>query len=171
MERKLDSEEIEAVSGQTYWVPGLIWKHLVTSSSRQGTTKCLIYLCLNEEMQDETAWALVSLLHWVTLVQTKIRVDPRLLHYTSRQVLNLWQGTEGNFTHCKEILLHKASVTHRLLKPMDLQLVVFSQSNLWGERERDTLFTTQVKRTIHILANYSYSLITEKGKTSKNRVN
>lgn len=32
--------------------------------------------------------------------------------------------------HGKEIFLHKAAVTHRHLKPMDFQLVVFSQANL-----------------------------------------
>lgn len=33
-------------------------------------------------------------------------------------------------SHCKEIFLHKASVAHGHLKPMDFQLVVFGQSNL-----------------------------------------
>lgn len=52
--------------------------------------------------------------------------------------------------HGKEIFLHKASVTHRHLKPMDFQLVVFSQSNL-QERKR-TLQHSEAEASTHIHA-------------------
>lgn len=42
-------------------------------------------------------------------------------------------------SHCKEIFLHKASVAHGHLKPMDFQLVVFGQSNL---QEKNALYST-----------------------------
>lgn len=49
--------------------------------------------------------------------------------------------------HGKEIFLHKASVTHRHLKPMDFQLVVFSQSNL--QERKCTFQHTEAERPLH----------------------
>jgi hypothetical protein len=69
--------------------------------------------------------ALFSLLHeGVTLVQVKSGYTIQAMKF-----LTLNKGQKGSSTLCKEILT-SAAESHKHLKPMNLQLIVLSHSNL-----------------------------------------
>lgn len=86
----------------------------------------------NEGQPDEIAWARVSLLHH-QLQQSRLNSGPKIVTLHKPAGFKLMTRDRWEF-HGKDIFLHKAPAAHRHLKPVDFQLVVFSQSNLQNKK-------------------------------------
>lgn len=98
----------------------------------------------NEGQADEIAWARVSLLHH-QLQQSRLNSGPKIVTLHKPAGFKLMTRDRWEF-HGKDIFLHKAPVAHRHLKPVDFQLVVFSQSNL---QDRKNKFTVWGDASVH----------------------
>lgn len=122
MEAQLDRGAI-----RTGRVPGLSWEQLELLASGWMVPPPALPLG-NEGQPDEIAWARVSLLHH-QLQQSRLNSGPKIVTLHKPAGFKLMTRDRWEF-HGKEIFLHKAAVAHRHLKPVDFQLVVFSQSNL-----------------------------------------
>lgn len=154
MEAQLDRGAI-----RTGRVPGLSWERLELLSS--GWMVPLPALPLgNEGQPDEIAWARVSLLHH-QLQQSRLNSGPKIVTLHKPAGFKLMTRDRWEF-HGKDIFLHKAPVAHRHLKPVDFQLVVFSQSNLHEELADVLALVTLQLNHFSILGVLNYSTIAGK---------